>query len=78
MPGYLYSYSKFKKKFESPILKKKWKSNERIKITINPFILRGKIRCFNRASQKSITIMNNEMTNEQEKIYISYLQKQKY
>jgi len=74
MPGYLYSYNKFKKVFEQPILKEdNQQSLQKLKTLINPFILRRiKQEVLTELPEKTITIMNNEMTNEQEKIYMSY------
>ena len=74
MPGYLYSYTKFKKIFEQPILKD---NNEdamkKFKTMISPFILRRiKSDVLTELPEKNITVMTNEMTKEQEKIYMSY------
>ncbi|MBR3002597.1 MAG: SNF2 helicase associated domain-containing protein [Clostridia bacterium] len=75
MPGYLYSYSKFKKRFEEPILKEQNKeAMQKLKEIINPFILRRiKKDVLTELPDKSITIMKNEMEDEQSKIYLSYL-----
>ena len=75
MPGYLYNYNKFKKKFEEPILKLEDKEVlERLKRLISPFILRRvKKDVLTELPEKNITIMKNEMEKEQEKIYLSYL-----
>ncbi len=74
MPGYLYSYNKFKKKFEMPILKDNDEEMlKRLKQLISPFILRRvKSQVLTELPEKNITIMNNEMTTEQEKLYLSY------
>ena len=74
MPGYLYTYSKFKKKFETPILQEEDKQAlQRLKILINPFILRRiKKDVLTELPEKNITIMTNEMTDRQQKIYMSY------
>lgn len=74
MPGYLYNYNKFKKKFEEPILKSEdTEALQRLKALINPFVLRRvKKDVLTELPEKNITIMNNEMTTEQEKIYLSY------
>ena len=74
MPGYLYSYNKFKKKLEEPILKQEDKEAlKRLKTLINPFILRRvKKEVLTELPEKNITIMKNEMTDEQQKIYMSY------
>ena len=75
MPGYLYNYNKFKKKFEEPILKFEDKEAlNRLKKLISPFILRRvKKDVLTELPEKNITIMKNEMEEEQEKIYLSYL-----
>ncbi len=75
MPNYLYNYNKFKKKFEQPIIKEEdVEALNRLKTLINPFILRRiKKDVLTELPEKNITIMNNEMSDEQEKIYLSYL-----
>lgn len=75
MPGYLYNYNKFKKKFEEPILKNEDKEAlTRLKKLISPFILRRvKKDVLTELPDKNITIMKNEMEDEQEKLYLSYL-----
>lgn len=75
MPGYLYNYNKFKKKFEEPILKQgDVQGLTRLKKLISPFILRRlKNDVLTELPEKNITVMKNEMEPEQEKIYLSYL-----
>ena len=75
MPGYLYNYNKFKKKFEEPIIKYEDKQVlQRLKKLISPFILRRvKKDVLTELPEKNITVMKNEMETEQEKIYISML-----
>ena len=75
MPGYLYNYNKFKKKFEQPILKEENKEAlTRLKKLISPFVLRRvKEDVLTELPEKNITIMKSEMEPEQEKIYLSYL-----
>ena len=75
MPGYLYNYNKFKKKFEEPILKYEDKEALiRLKKLISPFILRRvKKDVLTELPEKNITVMKNEMEEEQEKLYLSYL-----
>ena len=74
MPGYLYNYNKFKKKFEEPILKYENKEVlNRLKKLISPFVLRRvKKDVLTELPEKNITVMRNEMEKEQEKIYLSY------
>ncbi len=75
MPGYLYNYNKFKKKFEEPILKyNDVEALNRLKKIIAPFVLRRvKKDVLSELPDKNITIMKNEMEEEQQKIYMSYL-----
>ncbi len=75
MPGYLYNYNKFKKKFEEPILKNEdVEALTRLKKLISPFVLRRvKEDVLTELPEKNITIMKNEMDAEQEKLYLSYL-----
>lgn len=75
MPGYLYNYNKFKKKFEEPILKDENKEKLiQLKKLISPFVLRRvKKDVLTELPEKNITIMKNKMEAEQEKIYSAYL-----
>ncbi len=75
MPGYLYSYNKFKKKFEEPILKLEDKdAMKRLKTLIEPFILRRlKKDVLTELPDKNVTVLNSEMTPEQEKLYFAYM-----
>ena len=76
MPGYLFSYNKFKMLFETPISKDEDKSvMEKLKNMIEPFVLRRiKENVLTELPEKTITVLNNEMTGEQLKIYLSYMQ----
>ena len=75
MPGYLYNYNKFKKKFEQPITAGEDKESlKRLKTMIEPFVLRRvKSEVLTELPDKNITIMKSQMTKEQEKIYFAYL-----
>ena len=75
MPGYLYTYKKFKKNFEVPIVKEQNDQVlEKLKMIIEPFILRRtKKEVLKELPDKTTIVLNNEMTQEQEKIYLSYL-----
>ena len=75
MPGYLFSYHKFKEVFESPIIKDNdEQAMKKLKMLIEPFILRRtKKQVLTELPDKTITILNNEMEEEQQKIYMSYL-----
>ncbi len=75
MPGYLFSYNKFKEKYENSIIKEE--NNEtmqKLKMEIEPFILRRtKKQVLTELPDKTVTILNNEMQDEQQKIYLSFL-----
>ena len=75
MPGYLFSYRKFKENYEMPIIKEE--NSElmaKLRMLIEPFILRRtKKQVLTELPDKTVTILNNEMEEEQEKVYLSYL-----
>lgn len=75
MPGYLFSYNKFKEKYEIPILSKENnEAMEKLKMEIEPFILRRtKKQVLTELPDKTITVLNNEMEETQQKVYLSYL-----
>lgn len=75
MPGYLFSYKKFKEKFELPIVRdENEKAMNSLKKLIEPFVLRRtKKEVLTELPDKTITVLNNEMEEEQQKIYLSYL-----
>ena len=75
MPGYLFTYKKFKTEFEVPIVKEESpKAMKKLKMLIEPFILRRtKKEVFTELPEKTITVLNNQMKEEQEKIYLNYL-----
>lgn len=75
MPGYLFSYRKFKELYETPIVKNEDQSTmKKLKMLIEPFILRRiKEDVLTELPDKTITILNNEMEEEQKKIYMSYM-----
>ena len=79
LPGYLFSYRKFKEKYETPIIKEEdLFAMEKLKMLIEPFILRRtKKQVLTELPDKTISIINNEMEAEQEKIYLSYLSQAK-
>ena len=75
MPGYLFTYKKFKSTYEVPITREK---NEdvlkKLKMIIEPFILRRtKKEVLKELPDKTTIVLNNEMLEEQEKVYLSYL-----
>ena len=75
MPGYLFTYKKFKQNYEMPIVRE----NDahilnKLKMLIEPFILRRtKKEVLTELPDKVTTVLDNEMVEEQEKIYLSYL-----
>lgn len=75
MSGYLFSYKKFKELYEMPIIKDNdERAMKKLKMLIEPFILRRtKKEVLTELPEKTITILNNEMDEEQQKIYITYL-----
>ena len=79
MPGYLFGYRKFKELYEMPIVRDEDDTAMRkLKMLIEPFILRRiKKEVLTELPDKTITVLNNEMQEEQQKIYLSYLQKAK-
>ena len=75
MPGYLFSYKKFKTIYETPIVKDNdLKAMNKLKMLIEPFVLRrAKKEVLTELPEKTITVLNNQMKEEQEKIYLNYL-----
>ncbi len=79
MPGYLFSYNKFKTSYETPIAKDEDKDALfKLKALIEPFVLRRiKEKVLTELPEKTITVLNNEMDDEQLDLYLSYLQNAK-
>lgn len=75
MPGYLYSYRQFKELFETPIIKEEDSYKvKKLKMLIEPFILRRiKEEVLTELPDKTVTVLNSEMEDEQQKIYMSYM-----
>lgn len=75
MPGYLFTYKKFKTLYETPIVKEEsQEAMEKLRMLIEPFILRrNKKEVLTELPDKTITVLNNEMGEEQRNIYLSYL-----
>lgn len=75
MPGYLFGYKKFKTEYETPIVKdNNEKVMKKLKMLIEPFVLRRtKKAVLTELPEKTITVLNNQMKAEQEKIYLNYL-----
>lgn len=79
MPGYLFSYKKFKELYETPIIKDNdQEAMKKLKRLINPFVLRRtKKEVLTELPDKTVTVLNSQMTEEQKEIYMAYLAKAK-
>lgn len=79
MPAYLQTHSKFVNRFEIPIVKNKdVKAMDTLRRHIQPFILRRmKKDVLKELPPKIESKMTNDMTDEQHKLYIAYLQEAK-
>ena len=75
MPGYLFSYKEFKSTYEMAIVRDEDKeAMNKLKMLIEPFVLRRtKKEVLTELPEKTITVLNNEMEEEQRNIYLSYL-----
>ena len=75
MPGYLFTYKKFKKNYEIPITRENDEEIlNKLKMIIEPFVLRRtKKEVLKELPDKTTIVLNNAMEEEQEKIYLSYL-----
>ncbi|MCI8700190.1 MAG: DEAD/DEAH box helicase family protein [Clostridia bacterium] len=75
MPGYLFTYKKFKNTYELPIVRDNdQKAMQKLKMLIEPFVLRRtKKQVLTELPDKSIAVLRNVMKEEQEKLYLSYL-----
>lgn len=79
MPGYLFTYNKFKINYETPISKEQDNyAMTKLKAMIEPFVLRRiKEKVLTELPEKTITVLNNEMEGEQRDLYVSYLKSAK-
>ena len=75
MPVYLFRYRKFKESYETPIVKENnQEAMEKLKRMIEPFVLRRiKKEVLTELPDKTVTVLYNEMQEEQQKLYLSYL-----
>lgn len=73
MPGYLFSYGKFRKKLEVPIVRSNEKGAvDKLRKLVQPFILRRmKKDVLKELPEKTETVLYAEMTQEQEKLYLA-------
>ena len=79
MPGYLFSYREFKNTYEMPIIKgEDENAMQKLKMLIEPFVLRRtKKEVLKELPDKTVTVLNNEMCEEQRNLYINYLARAK-
>ena len=79
MPGYLYTYRKFKEIYELPIVRDDDREMmKKLKMLIEPFVLRRiKEDVLIELPDKTVTVLNNEMEPEQLEVYMSYMMKAK-
>ena len=79
MPGYLFSYKEFKSKYETYIVKEEdVEKMDKLKMLIKPFILRRiKEEVLTELPEKTVTVLKNEMEDEQQNVYYSYLMQAK-
>ena len=79
MPGYLFTYRRFKNMYETPIVKDNdEKAMQKLKMLIEPFVLRrNKKEVLTELPEKTVTVLNNEMNEEQKNIYLTYLARAK-
>ena len=75
MPGYLFTYRKFKNIYETPIVKEDdEKAMAKLKMLIEPFVLRrNKKEVLTELPEKTVTVLSNEMNEEQQNLYLTYL-----
>jgi len=75
IPGYLFTYKKFKNTFEVPIAKENnVQAMQKLKMLIEPFVLRRtKKEVLTELPEKTITVLNSRMKKAKEQIYIKYL-----
>ena len=75
MPGYLYTYKKFKDEFESLIIKENdAESMQRLQKLVAPFVLRRiKKDVLKELPDKTEQVMYSKMDEEQQKLYNSYM-----
>ena len=77
MPGYLYSQTKFRRQFESPIMKDRdERAAKRLSFHIKPFILRRlKGDVLKELPEKIEHRVTAELTVDQKRVYLAYMQR---
>ncbi len=75
MPGYLFGYRKFKEMYETPIVRgEDTIQMNKLKKLIEPFVLRRiKGEVLTELPEKMVSVLNSQMLDEQQDIYLSYL-----
>ena len=71
MPGYLFSYGRFRNNFETPIVSKKdGQAVKALQRTVSPFILRRlKGDVLKELPEKTVTVLTSRMEGEQSRVY---------
>ena len=71
----MFSYSRFKRDYETRIVREhEEREMERLKTMIEPFILRRtKKQVLTELPEKTVSVVKNEMNEEQQKVYLTYL-----
>ena len=79
MPEYLFTYRKFKNIYETPIVKEEdEQAMAKLKMLIEPFVLRrNKKEVLTELPEKTVTVLSNEMNEEQQNLYLTYLARAK-
>ena len=79
MKGYKLKYRKIKNIYETPIVKEQdEQAMAKLKMLIEPFVLRrNKKEVLTELPEKTVTVLSNEMNEEQQNIYLTYLAKAK-
>ncbi|QNU66898.1 DEAD/DEAH box helicase [Ruminiclostridium herbifermentans] len=78
LPGYMHSHSKFVEKYEGPILKGDTSALSSLSKQLKPFILRRlKQDVLKELPEKIEHVIEAELTDEQKKLYIAYLERAK-
>lgn len=77
MPGYLYSYAKFRSRFEEPVVRARDDASlQQLKRLISPFILRRtKSEVLTELPAKSETVIQTPMVGEQRKLYLANVER---
>ncbi len=78
MPGYLYDYKSFKQIYEDKIVDKDPLAAKKLKMRINPFVLRRtKKEVLKELPEKITKILTSELNEEQKELYLTELHRSK-